>query len=439
MRLPFRGKSVAKRRRAVLFLAGGGLRGNTMSERRTIWLGACDVSGDQNAARLARAIRVQAPDVRLLGAGGTAMRDAGVDVGVSTTHLSFTGVLGAARILRELTSLFRQVQRQVIAARPDLVVLVDGEIASFPFAAWLRRKKIPVVFYFPPQVWLWGRWRLPLTVPLARRVLSAFRDEAELYRKAGADTVWTGHPLRDSMRVDYNPEPALRDVGLDPQRPIVALMPGSRRNEIETLCPPILGAARLLQERRPELQFALPLASEQLRPELERQLRQSRLRDVAVYRPESYEVLGRAEVVLQCSGTATLETALLGIPSVIAYRCIPLEYFFARLIMRVRFIGMPNILLGEMVQPEFFHRNVDAGRLAEEAWSLMTDRIRRERIQSRLAALPELLGPPGALERAGAAVLDLVPSVEHMPSPAPYPSSLPTPRAVALGGHREGS
>jgi lipid-A-disaccharide synthase len=270
-------------------------------------------------------------------------------------------------------------------------------------------------------------------------VLSAFRDEAELYRKAGADTVWTGHPLRDSVRVDEDPAVALGAVGLDPERPLIALMPGSRRNEIETLCPPILAAARLLQTRRPELQFALPLASEPLRAEIERQLRQSGLRDVAVYHPTSYAVLSRAEVVLQCSGTATLETALLGIPSVIAYRCIPLEYFFARLIMRVRFIGMPNILLGEMVQPEFFHRNVDAAHLADEAWSLLTDRVRRERIRSRLATLPDLLGPPGALPRAGAAVLELVPSLEHAPSLGPYPSSLPVRRAAMMGGAREGT
>lgn len=410
-----------------------------MSERRTIWLGACDVSGDQNAARLAHAIREQAPDVRLLGAGGEAMHRAGVEVGVSTTHLSFTGVLGSVRILRELVRLFRHVQKEVAAARPDLVVLVDGEVASFPFAAWLRRKGIPVLFYFPPQVWLWGRWRLPLTVPLTRRVLSAFRDEAELYRKAGADTVWTGHPLRDSVRVDDDPAVAMGEVGLDPQRPLIALMPGSRRNEIETLCPPILAAARALQSRRPELQFALPLASEPLRAEIERHVRQSGLRDVVVYEPTSYAILSRAEVVLQCSGTATLETALLGIPSVIAYRCIPLEYFFARLIMRVRFIGMPNILLGEMVQPELFHRNVDAEHLADAAWSLLTDRVRRERIKSRLATLPELLGPPGTLDRAAAAVVELMPSREDEPSRAAFAATLPARQVAAMGGAREGT
>ncbi len=380
-----------------------------MSHCGTIFIGACDISGDQNAARLATAIRGRAPEVRLVGAGGAAMRDAGVEVEVSTTHLSFTGVLGSLAVFRELRALYGRAQKLVLAARPDLVILTDGEIVNVPFAFWAWRRGIPVVFYFPPQVWLWGRWRLPFTVPLIRRVLSAFRDEAELYRKAGADTVWVGHPLRDLVAVDEDSTAALEAHGLDPQRPLVGLMPGSRRSEIRRLSGPIVGAARLLQERRPEIQFALPLADESLRADVEETVCQHKLRDAAVYRPESYAVLSRTRVVLQCSGTATLETALLGIPSVIAYRCIPIEYVFARLISYVDFIGMPNILLGEMVQPEFFHRNVDAEHLAEAAWRLLTDQRCREIIVSRLAKLPALLGPPGVLARGAEAVLDLLP------------------------------
>ena len=126
-----------------------------------------------------------------------------------------------------------------------------------------------MVFFFPPQVWLWGRWRLPLVVPLAARVLSAFREEAEIYRAAGANSLWVGHPLSDAVRVNEDPAAALRKIGLAPDRPLVVLMPGSRIQEIRDLCEPILGAARLLQNRDPALQFAIPLASEDLRPPLE--------------------------------------------------------------------------------------------------------------------------------------------------------------------------
>jgi len=378
--------------------------------RATICFVAADVSGDQNAGRLAAAIRQLVPDVRLLGAGGAAMRDAGVEVVVETTDLSFIGVLGSLKLVRQLVSRYRRAQRIIAAARPDLVVLVDAETVNLPAAMWFRRQRVPVVFFFPPQVWFWGRWRLPAIVPLARRVLSAFRDEADLYSSAGADTLWVGHPLRDLTQVTENAKAALQAVGLDPGRPLVALMPGSRHNEIRALASPILGAARLLQQRDPTLQFALPLASESLRDALERNVRQSGVRDVVIYRPKSYAVLSQARIVLQCSGTATLEAALLGIPAVIVYRIHPIEYLVARhLLLAVPFIGMPNILLGEMVQPELFHKHVDAEHVAQEAWSLLTDQRRRRAIQSRLAGLREQLGPPGVTSRAAQAVIDLLP------------------------------
>jgi lipid-A-disaccharide synthase len=378
----------------------------------TIWFVAGDVSGEENAARLAVAIRALCPGVRLLGAGGTAMRSAGIEVAVETAHLGFVGVLDSFRILPRLVGAFRQAQRAIEETRPDLVVLVDSEFVTMPAAFWLRRRGVPVVFFYPPQVWLWGRWRLPAMVPLAKRFVSAFRPEADIYRAAGADAVWTGHPLRDIVRVDGDGAAAVQAIGLDPSRPLVALMPGSRRSEIQALVAPILGAAKILRERDPALQFAIPLASEALRGAVEEGVRASGLSDVAVYRNGSYAVLSRACVAIQCSGTATLEAALLGIPSVIVYRCRPLEHFVGRRVMQVDYIGMANILLEEMVQPEFFHHRIEAAPLADEAWSLLTDERRRRYVQKRLASLSEILGPPGALERAAQAVLEVVPGWE---------------------------
>jgi lipid-A-disaccharide synthase len=376
-----------------------------------VWFVAGDVSGEQNAGRLAAAIRALCPDVQLFGAGGDTMRAAGVDVLLETTDLGFVGVLDAFRISRRLVGVFREAQRLIEAMQPDLVVLVDSEFVTMPAALWLRRRGVPAVFYYPPQAWLWGRWRLPAMVPLARRFISAFSEEAELYRGAGADAVWTGHPLRDIVRVDEDAGRAMEAVGLDPARPLVALMPGSRRSEVQMLLAPILGGARLLRERDARLQFAIPLATEQLRDDVESAVRESGL-DVVVYPRGSYAVLSNAQAVIQCSGTATLETALLGIPSLIVYRCRPIEHFVGRRVMNVDFIGMVNILLGEMVQPEFFNRNVDAEHICDETWSLLSDERRRQFIRRRLGDLAELLGPPGALDRAARAVVELLPAYQ---------------------------
>jgi lipid-A-disaccharide synthase len=189
--------------------------------------------------------------------------------------------------------------------------------------------------------------------------------------------------------------------------PTVVLMPGSRRQEIRANCRTILAAAELLQARDPNLQFAIPLASESLRIQLETEVRRSRLRRYAIYTPRTYAVVSSAQVVIQCSGTATLETALLGIPSIILYQCSRLRFVIAQRAMHVKFIGMVNILLEEMVQPEFFATHIDPKQLADEAWSLLRNDTRRNKIKKRLKALPDVLGAPGALDRAAAAVLAL--------------------------------
>ncbi len=398
-------------------------------DRPTVCLICSDVSGDLQAGYLASAIREIAPEVRLVGMGGPEMAKAGVEVAVYTTDLSFVGLPDSVRAIRPLVDVFRQGQELVRVTRPNLVVLVDSETLTLPAAVWLRRQRVPVVYFFPPQVWFWGRWRLRSIKPLVHRVVSAFREEADLYRAAGIDTVWVGHPLRDMVRVSEDPAAAMRAIGLDPSRPMVALMPGSRQTEVRALAGPMLGAARMLQERDPRLQFALPVATDALRPDLEEFVRRSGVRDIALYRPTSYAVLSRAQVVLQCSGTATLEVALLGIPAVIAYRLRPPEYLVGRyLVIDVPHIGMPNILLGEMVQPEFFKTRIDTQELATEAWSLLTDEIRRRSIQSRLAELPALLGAEGAFARAANAIVELLPEWQQR---ATEDAALPIARRVA--------
>jgi lipid-A-disaccharide synthase len=306
----------------------------------TICLVAGDVSGDQNGGRLARALLDLKPGLRLIGVGGAALRRNGVEVAVDSTGVSTIGPPDSFQAARLLIRVWRGTRFLIRTARPNLVVLIDAETLNVMLARWLRARGIPVVFFFPPQVWFWGRWRLPLVVPLATKVLSAFREEAEIYSAAGANSLWVGHPLRDAVRINEDPAEALRKIGLTPDRPLVVVMPGSRQQEVRDLCEPMIGAAKLLQQRDPTLQFAIPLAGEELRTELETRVRRSTLHSIVTYKPESYAVLSRARVVLQCSGTATVEVGLLGIPSVIAYRCRPLYYSVGRRLMRVKFIGM---------------------------------------------------------------------------------------------------
>lgn len=375
----------------------------------TVLLVAADVSGDQNGARLADALRQYAPNVRLIGAGGCAMREAGVELAVESEDVSMVGPPSSLGAVRAVFRVWRQLGRAIAENRPDAAVLIDNEMLNLLFARKLRSRGVPVAFFFPPQVWFWGRWRLRWIMPMSMRMLCAFKPEADFYLNAGADAVWTGHPLRDVVRVRDDAAAAMRSIGLDPNRPLVVLMPGSRSQEIRFHCSLMTSAALLLRQKHPDLQFAIPLASESLRTELESQVHASGLQNVSIYVPRSYAVLSRARAVLQCSGTATIEAALLGIPSVIVYQCPRLHHMVARRLMHVSFIGMPNILLGEMVQPEFFGSRIDSRRLAGELSSLLIDEKRRGQIRRRLAELPEMLGPTGAVDRAAASVLEMLP------------------------------
>jgi lipid-A-disaccharide synthase len=374
----------------------------------TICLVAADVSADQNAARLASALRRQAPGVRLIGAGGPMMRRAGMDVLCDSSDVSMVGPPDSLRTLKSVVRVWRRLTAMIKTNSPDVAVLIDNETLNLLIARWLRKRGIPTVFFFPPQIWFWGRWRLRWMAPLITRVLCAFREEAELYRAAGVDTVWTGHPLRDVVHGRDDSAAAVRAIGLDPDRPVIVLMPGSRPQELDAHCGLMFAAAKLLRARDSRVQFAIPLAAEALRSRLEAEARRNGLPDFVIYSPESFGVLSQAKVVLQCAGTATLEAALLGIPSVIVYQCDRLRYAAARRIMYVKYIGMVNILLHEMVQPEFFHYRIDANQIADEVWSLLTDETRRGRIRARLATLAEIMGPTGAMDKAAAAILEVV-------------------------------
>jgi lipid-A-disaccharide synthase len=398
------------------------------SNSPTICLVAADVSADQNAGRLVSAIRKLAPHVRLVGAGGEEMLTAGLEAFIESSEVSMVGPPGSLRELRAMLSVWRRLTTLIEEAHPDVAVLIDNETLATLLARWLKQRGIPTVFFFPPQIWFWGRWRLKWIAPITRLALCAFRQEAELYRAAGVETVWTGHPLCDVVAVHENPVHAARSIGIDPTRPFVMLMPGSRFQELKWNCQLMFDTAKRLLKKDARLQFALPLAREDLRRQVEFEAQRAGLRDLVTYTPQSFAVMSQARAVLQCSGTATLETALLGIPSVILYRCNPWRYYVARRFMYVRYIGMVNILLNEMVQPEFFHWRIEPQRVANELWSILTDEKRRTEIAARLGTLRDIIGPSGGLEKAARAILSLVPGSAGLEMNGTEPNQIVTSR-----------
>jgi len=375
-------------------------------------MAAGEVSGDRHASHLAREMLYQDPSIRLYGTGGEMMRAAGVEVIEQTAQYGSVGIQESIRFVKPLRRALRTIQTLVRNETPDLAVLVDNEGFNGVLARFLHREGIPFIYYFPPQVWLWGEWRARRIARSARMIFPAFFPEAEIYRREGGHVEWYGHPLLDIVGVRANPADIFRSLGLDASQRTIALMPGSRHQEIAELCNPILGAARLIIKQHPDIQLILPLAAPHLRSGIEHRIREAGLSShVVIVTEHVYECLSRCTLVILSSGTATLEAALLGVPMVAAYRVSPITFAIGRAVVKTRFIAMPNILLNGPVVPEVIQDGVTPERLASLALDILDNPANHSRISNQLRQVRNILGSGRVIPRVAAAILKETSSV----------------------------
>ena len=240
----------------------------------------------------------------------------------------------------------------------------------------------------------------------AELIIPAFEAEARIYHREGGNVQWFGHPLLDIVKPETDFFSAANEAGLDPARPILAVMPGSRFQEIEQLTSSLLGAARVITESRPQFQIILPLAAPHLRPVLEQQIDAAGLSGrITIITHNVYTLLASSHLALLSSGTATLELALLGVPMVVAYRVKPVTYLLGKILVRTRFIAMPNILLDQRIVPELIQDEVSTQRFASEAAKILDDKTHANWMRTQLARIRPMLGREGVLSRAASAIL----------------------------------
>ncbi|MDH4070540.1 MAG: lipid-A-disaccharide synthase [Ignavibacteria bacterium] len=385
-----------------------------------ILMTAGEVSGDRQAAHLASEIHAQDSSVLLYGTGGEMMRRAGVDIAVQTSQYGSVGVQESLRFVKPLRKTLRLIRHLVTEQRPDIAVLIDNEGFNGVLARFLAREQIPFIYYFPPQVWLWGEWRARRIARQAKLIIPAFSPEAEIYRREGGRVEWFGHPLLDIVRLTADPEQSFRMNGLTPSRRTVGILPGSRFQEIEELCDPILGAVRIFLRRYPDLQVVMPLAAPHLRGRVEEKLLRSGLSQrIRLLTENVYDCLSRCDLLLLSSGTATLEGALLGVPMVAAYRVSPVTYAIGKRLVKSRFIAMPNILLNEPVMPELIQDQVTPDALAAIGLKILSDPGRALRMTEKLRTIRGMLGSEGVLHQVAASVLQEAAVSRLIRSPEP--------------------
>lgn len=370
--------------------------------RPTVLLVAGEASGDLRGAELVAALRELVPGVRVVGVGGEKLRAAGMEVLVDAAELSTMGLTELFGRLRAILHSYRRVRGAITGrdgeSRPDLVVLIDFPDFNLRLAKVARRVGIPVLYYVSPQVWAWRRYRVRTLARRVDQLAVVFPFEEEIYRGL-APVTFVGHPALETVRATRTPEETRARHGLAVDRPLIALLPGSRAAEVRALLPVMVEATRLLG-----VQAVVALANESLREVAEPVCPAG----MPVVCGETYDVIAGADLVLLASGSATLETALLERPMVIMYRLAPLTYALARMLVRVPFIGMPNLILGKAAVPELIQHDVTPERVAAEARSILDDPARAAAMRADLARVRSLLGEPGAARRAARIAADML-------------------------------
>jgi lipid-A-disaccharide synthase len=373
-----------------------------------IMISCGEPSGDLYAGALAVEIRRRQPDAAIFGLGGQRMMAGGGELLADYRGLSVTGLVEAIRVLPKSLSVFNRLVEAARTEKPQALVLIDFPDFNFRLAAPIKKLGIPIIYYISPQLWAWRKSRIAVMKRLVDRVLVIFPFEEQIYRDAGVPVQFVGHPLVDLARAHEPKDSFLRELGLDPKRPIVALLPGSRPNEIERLLPVIRDSVAEITAGLPHTQFVIARA-----PSLDDRLfsgtKWSGTRPIEVL-ARTDDVLAVSDVAIAASGTATVQAALHGCPMVVVYKLSPLTYRLGRRFLLVENVAMVNLIAGKRIVPELIQEDCTAGNIAAETLLLLTSSERAAATRRALEDVRTKLGDAGASGRAADAVLDVVES-----------------------------
>ena len=371
-----------------------------------IMLSAGETSGDLHGAALARELRALDPSIALIGFGGAEMAAAGVTLRQNYTDYNVMGISAVLLNLRRIFALLDDLTHLMEEERPDVLVIIDYPDFNWRLAARARERGIPVFSYIPPSAWAWRKGRAKSCAALADEIVAIFPHELPPYEAAGANIYFVGNPLIDTVRAEMEPEEARRHFGIEENDVPILLMPGSRREEIERLLPPMLGAAEILQTRDPARRFFLPVAGGVDEQRIEEHLAASPV-EVTLTHDARYALMKAARAAIAASGTVVMEAAVMGLPAVVLYRMSALSYFVGRLLVDVPRFSLPNILLGETFETELLQGAVQPERIAAAMEPIIADGEARSYVTERLARAVEMLGEPHAARRVAEKIIAL--------------------------------
>ncbi len=365
-----------------------------MSNPKTVFIVAGEASGDLHAANLCKELLTMDDSIQVQGMGGKNMREAGVKVLFDASKLAVVGIVEVLFKYRMIKGVLNKIEAHIKQSPPDLLILVDYQEFNQKLAAYAKSIGIKVLFYIGPQVWAWRPKRVYKMARVVDQMAVIFPFEVALYEEANAPVTFTGHPLVDEIVSDKTTQQARQLLQLEDQI-TVGLFPGSRMGEIERLLPIMLDAAKLLREKRPELQFVLPLASSVQHQDLAQYGKTMSALQIHTVENNTQDVIQACDSIMVASGTATLEIGLLGIPMVITHKLAWLSYFILSRLVKISHIGLVNIVPQKEIVKEFIQHDASAENLAKETLHILDDISYNKNMREELLKLRELLGAGG--------------------------------------------
>ena len=365
-----------------------------------------EASGDLNAASLVKKILEINPGIKIRAVGGTLLRQAGAEIFCDIKGLAVIGFFDALKKLPRFFTLQKTILREIKKEKPNAIILVDFSGFNLRLARKIK-KTIPILYYVSPQVWASRSGRIKTIKEYIQKMIVLFKFEEDFYKKSGVAVDCVGHPLLDIVRPSINKKDFLNKLRLAESKTTVTLLPGSRKQEVENILPLMLNTCLLIAERLRNTQFLIAKSPQVDWNIYNRETYNLKI-PVEIIEGQTYDCLEAADFCLVCSGTATLETAILGKPFVIIYKMNLLNYLLYRPQIKIPYIGMVNIVAKRKIIPEFIQYQAEPKKIADEVIKILQNPSRIWQIKKDLAEVKSLLGEKGASERAARIVLDFL-------------------------------
>ena len=378
-----------------------------MGMTKKILIVAGEPSGDLHAGRLVNNLKNLDPDLRFFGMGGSLLKNAGADISFDISKLALVGLVEVWKNIFTVGKVYKGLLKRIDAEKPDMAILVDYPGFNLRLAKELKKRSIPVIYYISPQVWVWGRNRVNIIRACVKKILVFFKFEEELYRACGIDAGFVGHPSVDTVRADRPKDETLKAYGLSSLKRTIALLPGSRAIEVKRLLPIMVDAAGIINSKTSDTQFIIAKY-----PDLPASLYEDALKNsglgIKIGSGDTYNILAASDFAIVASGTATLETAIIGTPLIIVYTANLLTYIVYKFVATIKFVGIVNIIAGREIAPEFLQYEATPVKIAEKAVSILSDAKTMEKMREELRGVKNSLGEPGASMRAAKIISQVI-------------------------------